>query len=374
MLKNLFRFFRKKEKKVSSKFSSQMPVLDEVHTQVNDLRIGMYVSKLDRPWIETSFKFQGFLIETELELSTLRNTCEHVYIDITKQKQHLRSSKNKPSSGTNNKQFKIGVPLEKLGTFEQEFGRAEKTYESSKVFVSDLMHKIAHGGGVDTNIAKDVISDCVDSVLHSPDAFLWLTQLKNKDNYTAQHSLNVGVFSIVLGRQMGMSVEQLNQVGMCGMMHDMGKMLLPLEILNKPGKLEEDEMHTMQNHTVLGYELLSSSPNMFHGAIETALTHHERLDGKGYPRGISSSAVSHFSNIVTIADIYDAMTSERVYKQANTHLEAIKILFELSDTHLNKSLVIKFIESLSVYPPGSFVKMSNGSIAMVLGGIVISGV
>ena len=228
------------------------------------------------------------------------------------------------------------------------------------------MDKVSKGSGVDTAVAKDAISDCVDSVLHSPDAFLWLTQLKNKDNYTAQHSLNVCVLSIVLGRQIGLDVKQLNQLAMCGMMHDMGKLLVPLEILNKPGKLDPDELRTMQNHTILGYELLSSSANMPKSAIETALTHHEQIDGKGYPRGISANAVSYFSNIVTIADIYDAITSEKVYKKASTHLEATKILFELSNTHLNELLVAKFIESLSVYPPGSFVKMNDGSIAMVL--------
>ncbi len=365
MFKILSSLFKKKEKKAPGKFSRHSATLDEVYTRVYDLRIGMYVAKLDRPWVETSFKFQGFLIETEQELIALKNTCDYVYIDITKQKQKLRNVKKDPNR-IDNKNLKISDPIEKLGTFEQEFDRAEKTYQNSKVFVSDLMKKVANGGGVDTAEAKDVISACVDSVLHSPDAFLWLSQLKSRDNYTAQHSLNVSVLSIVLGRQMGLKAEQLNQVAMCGMMHDIGKLLVPLKILNKPGKLDPDEWRKMQNHTILGYELLSSSTNMFQGAIETALTHHERVDGKGYPKGIPSTSVSTFSNIVAIADTYDAITSDKVYQKARTHLEAIKVLFELSDTHLNSQLVVKFIESLSVYPPGSFVKMSNGSIAMVL--------
>ena len=365
MFKKLFRFFKKKEKGTPRKYTKHTPVLDQIYTRVHSLRIGMYVAKLDRPWIETSFQFQGFLIETEQELIALRNTCEHVYIDITKQKQNLADVKRDPNR-IDNKSLRISEPIEKLGTFEQEFDRAEKTYQSSSVFVSDLMTKVAKGGGIDTPLAKDAISACVDSVLHSPDAFLWLSQLKKKDNYTAQHSLNVCVLSIVLGRQIGLKAEQLNQLAMCGMMHDIGKMLVPQEILKKPGKLDPDEWRKMQKHTIFGYELLSSSTNMFQGAIETALTHHEHVDGKGYPRGISSDSLSLFSNIVSIADIYDAITSDKVYKKASTHLEAIKVLFELSDNQLNSQLVSKFIESLSVYPPGSFVKMSNGSIAMVL--------
>ncbi|MCK5356038.1 MAG: HD-GYP domain-containing protein [Methyloprofundus sp.] len=360
-------FFKKKEKQTSSKAANYSSVLDEVYTRVQNLRIGMYVCKLDRPWTETSFKFQGFLIETEQELQILRNTCEHVFIDITKQKKHLSDLRpNKIKKNTDKKKLKISEPGQKLGSFEKEFSRAEKTYQDSKVFVSDLMDKVANGEGVDTAIAKDAISTCVNSVMHSPDAFLWLSQLKEKDTYTTQHSMNVCILSIILGHQIGLKTEQLNRVAMCGMMHDMGKMLVPLGMLNKPGKLDPAEWRVMQKHTILGYELLSSSPNMFQGAIETALYHHERLDSKGYPRGISSSSLSYYSNIVAIADIYDAITSDRVYQKASTHLEAIKVLFELSGTQLNKQLVVKFIESLSVYPPGSFVKMSNGSIAMVL--------
>jgi len=362
---NFSRFFKKKEKRASGKFSRPSSTLSQVYTRVHDLRVGMYVSQLDRPWKGTSFKFQGFLIETEQELATLRNTCGYVYIDLSKQKQQLTNA-NGNANRIGSTRLKIKDPIEKLGTFEQELDRAEKTYHNSKIFVSDLMSKISQGGGVDTAVAKDAISECVDSVLHSPDAFLWLSQLKNKDTYTAQHSLNVCVLSIVLGRQIGLDVKQLNQLAMCGMMHDMGKMLVPLEILNKPGKLDPDELRTMQNHTILGYELLSSSPNMFSGAIETALSHHEYVNSKGYPRGISADTVSYFSNIVAVADIYDAITSDRVYKKSSTHLEAIRILFELSNTQLNELLVAKFIESLSVYPAGSFVKMNNGSIAMVL--------
>lgn len=360
------KLLKKKEKRTPKNSSANYsPVLDEVYTRVHNLRIGMYVCKLDRPWVETSFKFQGFLIETEQELQALRNACEHVFIDVTKQKKQLGGAQ-RAKKNTDNKRLRISEPVEKLGSFEQEFSRAEKTYQDSKVFISDLMDKVADGKGVDTGLAKETVSACVNSVQHSPDAFLWLSQLKEKDSYTAQHSMNVCILSIILGHQIGLKAEQLNRVAMCGMMHDIGKMLVPQEVLNKPGKLDPAEWRVMQRHTISGYELLSSSPNMFQGAIETALYHHERLDSKGYPRGIASSSLSYYSNIVAIADIYDAVTSDRVYQKASTHLEAIKILFEMSGTQLNKQLVVKFIESLSVYPPGSFVKMSNGSIAMVL--------
>jgi len=135
-------FFKKKEKQTSNKPANYSSVLDEVYTRVQNLRIGMYVCKLDRPWTETSFKFQGFLIETEQELRALRDACEHVFIDVTKQKKHLDDVRpNKIRKNTDKKKLRISEPVEKLGSFEQEFSRAEKTYQDSKVFVSDLMDK-----------------------------------------------------------------------------------------------------------------------------------------------------------------------------------------------------------------------------------------
>lgn len=219
---------------------------------------------------------------------------------------------------------------------------------------------------MDTQMAKQAVAECVNSVLHSPDAHLWLSQLKNKDEYTAQHSLNVCVLSVVLGRHIGLSEHSLNNLGLCGMMHDVGKMLVPLEILNKPGRLEDDEMRIMQSHTTLGFELLKSSKDMYFGASETAHMHHERLDGLGYPRKKPAHELSLYTKIVTIADMYDAITSDRVYQKGRTHLEATKIMFDMMGLHLEETLVVKFVESLGVYPPGCFVELTNGDIGLVV--------
>ena len=124
----------------------------------------------------------------------------------------------------------------------------------------------------------------------------------------------------------------------------------------------------MKTHTTLGHELLKSSTDMFSGAIETALTHHEHLDGKGYPRRIKGDRLSHYSNLVAIVDMYDAITSDRVYQNGRTHHQATKILLDNSGTHLDYQLTVKFIESLGVYPAGCFVELSDGAIAQVIEG------
>lgn len=339
--------------------------LVKVHTPVNELKLGMYVVDLDRPWLESPFLFQGFELKTEADIEAVRAVCEYVYIDMTK-----RMTPKKSVVVKNELQFptSIGIkPLpKKLGEFETQITQAEKIYQSTGVIVADFMEKIVKGGGVDTNLAKQAVSECVNSILHSPDAMLWLTQLKNKDEYTAQHSLNVCMLSIVLGRHLNFSEIYLNIIGLCGLMHDMGKMLVPLEILNKPGFLEPEELLIMKSHAVLGYELLKSSDDMHPSAIDAAYNHHEHLNGKGYPRQISQTAISLPTRIVTIADMYDAMTSDRVYQKGRTHLEATNIMAQLAGTQMDSILVYKFIESLGVYPPGCLVEMTNGAIAIVV--------
>lgn len=360
--KDWFFFWRSAKKKPAD---DRFSVPERVYTTVGMLRIGMYVIELDRPWLETHFLFQGFEIRTPAEIQELKETCNYVYVDTTK----LR--KRKPDTINGSKEaikssLSYPAPPKKLGIFEDEIHRAKVTYRSTGALVYDFMDRIARGEGIDTKLAKQAVAECVNSILHSPDAALWLTQLKNKDEYTAQHSLNVCILSIVLGRHISLSEASLNNVGLCGLMHDVGKMLVPLTILNKPGRLDEDEMRIMQSHTSLGHELLKSSPEMYAGAIEVAHSHHERLDGKGYPRQLRHVDLTLFTKIVTIADLYDAMTSDRVYQTGRTHLEATKVMFDLMGQHLDETLVLKFVESLGVYPPGCFVGMTNGAVALVI--------
>ncbi|MCK9608266.1 MAG: HD-GYP domain-containing protein [Methylomonas sp.] len=364
LLKYLWPFRKKKVKRINDIVKYSVP--ERVYTPVNQLAIGMYVIELDRPWLDSPFLFQGFEIKNENEIMQLKDCCNFVYIDTTrdrKRRPHKLDKTEPPIIDTN---IDFGPPPPKLSRFDKEIDNAEIVHKRVDELVSDIMEHIARGEGVDTKTAKAAVAECVNSILHSPDAFLWLNQLKNKDEYTAQHSLNVCVLSIVLGRHINFSIENLNNVGLCGMMHDMGKMLVPLHILNKPGKLEPDEMVIMRSHASLGYELLKSSQDMYRGAIDSAHSHHETLDGKGYPNKLNHKQLPLFTRVVTIADMYDAITSDRVYQKGRTHLEATAIMSDLCGTQLDGNLVVKFIEALGVYPPGCVVAMTNGSIAIVV--------
>ncbi|MCU7968506.1 MAG: HD-GYP domain-containing protein [gamma proteobacterium symbiont of Bathyaustriella thionipta] len=196
---------------------------------------------------------------------------------------------------------------------------------------------------------------------------MWLTQLKNRDEYTSQHSMNVCVLSVALGRYIGLPEKELQDLGLCGMLHDMGKILIPDKVLNKPGKLTGKEVKIMKYHTVLGLKILKKSKGRVPlSVIDTAYSHHERVDGKGYHRGVGQEKITRETRIVAIADMYDALTSDRVYRKGCSHLEAIDIMNNMSGKHLDYALMLKFIECLSVYPPGSIVQLTNDEIAIVI--------
>jgi HD-GYP domain-containing protein (c-di-GMP phosphodiesterase class II) len=338
---------------------------DKVKVPVNELRIGMYVTELDRPWLETNFWFQGFELKSVDEINAVKKACDYVYIDTSKSRLGIKQA----STGTAYTKAwlnKKGKTPEKKRTFKEEIEEAEAIHQNASTLIRSFMEDVRLGRGINTAAAKAIVAQCVQSVLNSPDALMWLTQLKHRDEYTAEHSMNVCIMSIALGRHIGLSLEELNQVGLCGMMHDMGKMRIPLGILNKPGKLETDEMEIMQSHTVQGWKLLMSSKDMYGGAIDVAYTHHERLDGKGYTRKLTDANITPYAKMVAIVDMYDAITSDRIYQKGRAHLEALNILTKESGSHLDPSLTIRFIECLGIYPPGSIVEMNNGEVGIVI--------
>lgn len=343
-------------------FLSSTVALTKVY--VTELQIGMYVSKLDRPWLDSTFMFQGFELRTKADIAEVQKQCEFVYIDVEKtQKNVIVKPKVTPFS----KNWLAGRnPPKRKSNFSHEFVYAESVHKKSSSLVKSFMEDVAIGRAINVEIAKKVVAECVDSVMKSPDALMWLTQLKNKDEYTSQHSMNVCIFSIALARQIHLSENGIHDVGLCGMMHDMGKMKIPLHILNKPARFEAEELAIMNTHPAEGMKLLMSSSGMPGCVIDAAYGHHERLNGKGYPRGLKAESIHPYTQIVAIADTYDAISSDRVYKKGKTHLEAIKILTQASSDQFDSGLVIKFIESLGIYPPGNIVEMTNGEVAVIV--------
>lgn len=367
MITALWPFRQKKNVKKTS--YNVVSSLEKTYTPASQLTLGMYITELDRPWLESPFLFQGFELKTQAQLQAVRNLCSYVYVDQTKTRKIIQP--NGISSPSENSLSKIinlhdNVAPRKLGSFEKEFLSAEKAYANTDSLVADFMKKAAQGKSIDGWLAKKAVSDCVSTVLQSPDAMLWLMRLKDKDEHSASHSLNTCVLAIVLGRHLNLPEAAITNLGLCGMLHDIGKMRIPHRIITKKGDLQEDEIKILQSHTLLGYELLKSSDNIESCVLETALTHHERLDGTGYPRKLTQASISDFTKIISIASTYDSLINSRTNETNKTHLDATHLMTKMVGSKLDRNLLIKFIESLGVYPPGCLVLMSNGAIAIVV--------
>ncbi|MDX1286437.1 MAG: HD-GYP domain-containing protein, partial [Draconibacterium sp.] len=358
-----------------------------VRVQASELKLGMYVCKLDRPWEETPFLLQGFIIQKPNEIEKIQKYCDHVYISVQKSihkpgsedksKKNRISKNDSPDESTKRKltipkifRTKKSVSREtwenRLNLKHQDLEQAQKDYKNAFSIVKSTMDDIKIGHSIDTKTIKDVVSVSVESIFNQAEAMLLMSRLKSKDEYTSQHSLNVSVLSIALGNYIGLNKTQLNEVGLCGILHDMGKMLTPEHILNKPDKLTEDENIIMQRHTTDGHDILSSTDGVLKEAIHVAHAHHEKLDGTGYPQGLSAKDLSLYNKIVTIADAYDAITSDRVYKKGQTVESALQIIHNLRGTAFDPVIGTQFIERVGIYPLGTFVELHNGEIGIVM--------
>ena len=356
--------------------SEKLDVHYKVMVSAGNLAVGMYVCELDRPWLESPFRFQGFMLLSEDDVLAVRELCDYVYIDTRKTVRQRRGLALR--SGGIGLRDRISRLVGAAGSaqatsvapdpvaFEDEFQHAQSTYRHSSQLVKTFMEDIRFGRGIDITLAKEAVSDCVNSICRNSDAMLLLTQLKRRDEYTSQHSMNVCIFSIAFGRHLGLPVPVLRNLGLCGLLHDMGKMRVPLEILNKPGRFTEEEFAVMKAHTVYGREILASCRDILPSAVDVAHAHHERIDGQGYPRALNRTQTSPITKMVSVVDAYDAITSDRVYQKGRAHLDAIGILNKAAGSQFDSELVSQFIDCLGIYPAGSLVEMSNGEVALVV--------
>ncbi|BFM15974.1 cyclic di-GMP phosphodiesterase [Maricurvus nonylphenolicus] len=327
---------------------------------ISEVGIGMFVSKLDRDWLETPFLMQGFVVENQDDIEVLAEYCEYVWIDAVQDT--WVPPEEHAVTGSTPKQKRY---INKISS-QQEHRQAIGVYREARKITKSLLEEARLGGAIDTEHAKATVHDCVNSILRNADALMWMGRMRNEDEYTAEHCLNVCILAISFGRHLGMAEEDLHKIGLCGLLHDVGKMRVPPAVLNKPGKLTEKEFKMMKAHTVHGRNLLMSSPGAYHGTVDVAYSHHERLDGTGYPRKLKAAGISEFSRMIAIVDAYDAMTAERCYAPAMPTTEAIKIIYHNRGTQFDGRLADQFIEMIGLYPPGSIVELNNGMVGIVL--------
>jgi len=275
-----------------------------------DIKIGMYMSYPDRPWLETPFLFQGLILDSEKLISQVKAECGFIYVDREKSfvKQETKTASPPPIES---KTPPIKAPM------EREFTNAFNSHQSTKTEIQTALKKMAAGEGINVTRIRSSVKSCVKSIMINPNAMLWLGKLRNKDDYIAEHCLNVGILAIAFGRHLGLSEEELETLGMCGMLHDVGKLKIDQKILDKPASLNEEEFTQIKDHCRIGKEILSQDSNMPKTVIDAAYGHHERADGSGYPRGIKAETLHAYTRIISIVDTYDAITTNRCYRQVS---------------------------------------------------------
>lgn len=339
-------------KKALEKETFQLPA--------DELQVGMFVCELDRPWLETPFILQGFEVQCQEDIDALQAHCEFVFVEKTsvlaahqlraREQQAAKSQKRLPARQTS----------------EKEFVHAKNLATEGKQLTRSFMDDVRMGRAIDVQTVEATVSGCVKSITHNPDAMMWLAKLRSVDEYTSEHSFNVGLLAITFGRHLKLAEEDLQKLGVAGMLHDIGKMRTPTEILNKEGALTPEEFKIMRDHTINGRDILMSHKNVDANTVDVAFAHHETLDGKGYPRQVKGKGLSEFTKIVTVCDVYDALTSERCYKSGKSSVEAFRILYGGRGTQFDQHLVTEFIECIGLYPPGCIVELVHGHVGIVI--------
>jgi len=333
--------------------------------EISHLQKGMYVAELDRPWLESPFMFQGFVIDDDEVFKSVNDLCEYVVIDTEKGDDIDPSIEHVPSSAIVI-DFKTRKRLPTTTTFQEELKQARIVHKRARNQIDSMFNDVRMGKNLDVSGAKEVVSGMVDSIVRNPDAQLWLSNLRKRDEYTAIHSLNVCIFALTFARYLGFNTEEMNEIGVGALLHDIGKMRVPLEILNKEGELTKEEREIVREHAQHGFDILQNSPGLPASTIEVVYTHHERKKGTGYPRGLVEAQIHLFSRMVAIVDIYDAITSDRVYHHGMNTLDALKNMFKWRENDLDTELVESFIQCLGIYPIGSLVELNTGEVGIVL--------
>ena len=223
------------------------------------------------------------------------------------------------------------------------------------------------GRAIDPAAAARLVDDIADSVARQGAALISLARLKTADNYTYMHSVAVCALMIALARQLGLSPEQVRAAGFAGLVHDIGKMAVPTDLLQKPGRLDEAEFELIKAHPRRGWELLRAAGVSDEAALDVCLHHHERLDGGGYPERLVADRLSLMARMGAVCDIYDAITSNRPYKAGWDPAESLSRMAQWTRTHLDEAVFQAFVRSLGIYPVGSLVRLSNDKLAVVTG-------
>lgn len=331
---------------------------------VDDLRPGMYVHDLQCSYLQHGFLLPRFRIKDEVQIHKMKKHGLGVVLIDTDRGADAPLAADPPVPAA--PPAATPVPATARTDQRTEAVVARRVMGEAQGVVKDLLSDIRLGKQVDPERAAPVVERINESVLRNPGAMLSLCRIKEADTYTFQHCVSVCALLVAFANAEGMDAATVQQAGLGGLLHDVGKMKVPTEILNKPGKLTDEEFAVMKSHAHLSRELLEGLPGVSPQIIQIAGEHHEKVNGRGYPRGLAGEAISPLGRMAAIADVYDAITSNRVYHKGIEPSEALQRLLEWSGDHLDPTLVQRFIKVIGIYPVGALVRLDSGRLAVVV--------
>jgi HD-GYP domain-containing protein (c-di-GMP phosphodiesterase class II) len=349
--------------------------VNKVKVPVAELKPGMFVCELDRPWLDTPFLLQGINVRGDQEIDELRRYCQYVYVDPDKSVLDVQAQFDTPAAGLEDVALSKPArtqfhphPIDYRDTItvDRELPTAKQVRESMRELMESVAHDIRVERVLNQERFKEAVQSMVESIIRNPDALFLLTKLKEANTESYGRAIEVTIYILSLARHLGFPKDEMEILGMGGLLMDVGKSKLPPIILTKHTPLTGEEHKVMKTHVQLSSEILAQSQWIPAPMLDMVLTHHEREDGSGYPRGLRGAQVGIYGKIAGIADCYEDLTTQQAFAPPLAPYAALKILMGWKGRLFNDDLVEEFVQCMGVYPVGSLVELKTGEVAIVM--------
>ncbi len=339
--------------------------------KTGQLKPGMYIHDFDCGWLEIPFLRRSVALKDELMIDKIvKHGIREVYIDTDRGLDVSDAPTSLEVKQTLNAEVERLMheagPDTAFTEYAEELERAKSIRKEAQAVVTCVMRDIRDGKRIDLEQVGHTVNQMTDSVFGNINAMMCLSRLKMRDEYTFMHSVNVCILMLAFARFMGFDREACNEVGVGALLHDVGKMRVPDEVLNKAARLTEEEFELMRSHVNHSFQILHETVGIPDTAITVAFEHHERHDGTGYPLRLKGEEISRIGQMSAIVDVYDAITSDRCYHKGIDPTEALRKIYEWSEHHFNRDLTQQFIKCVGIYPPGTMVRLESGYLAVVV--------
>src|SRR5690554_4062223 len=351
-------------------------MIKRVKIPVSQLKVGMFVADLDRPWVETPFPLQGFYIRHARDIEALEAYCKHVYIDCEQVPEERSIQPLAPGGQEKRAGNTLVLPplvvrnrqiYQTKTHLRKEKAVAEKVHAQVNKVLASVREKLAAGQPANFEEVSQVASDMTDSVIRNPDALMWLTRVQARSEYSYQHAINASVLSLVFGRHLGLEPSILKMLATGVLLSQVGKAKLPQALLDKQGMLKPDEFEEYKKFVDFGVEILQTTGSISQQVIAVVEFHRERHNGSGFPKGVTGEKIPLLGKIAGIVDHYQELTEPRQGITPMTSLEAVARLYESRNIEFQEDLVEQFIQAIGVYPTGTLVELSSREVGIIVG-------